>query len=272
MSAATAESRSRRRTPVSVLLSRVVLAAALVGLYAPIAMTFVYSFNASKRIGTVWQGFSLDPYRHVFEQEQLLRGLLASLFIGFQTSCVAVALGTLAAVGLSRWPGGSRRAGQVLLALPLVTPDIILGLSLALFFTTLHVDRGWGTVVLAHAVFGISYAYVVMAGAVRDLDENLYWAALDLGATPGQAFWRVTVPLLLPAMGVAWLLVFALSFDDFVITFLTKGPGADTLPIKIYGQMRFGVRPQTNALFVLLFIGTLGIAAVAARLGRRVDL
>lgn len=262
------------RKPLSLSrgFTRAVLMAALAGLYAPIVMTFLYSFNASKRIGTVWRGFSLEPYARVFEQEELLSGLLASLLIGFSTSCVAVALGTLAAVGLAKWRGPARTGGQTLLSLPLVTPDIIIGISLASYFAVLRVDRGWGTVVLAHAVFGISYAYVVLASAVRDLDENLYRAALDLGATPWQALVRVTVPLLLPAMGVAWLLVFALSFDDFVITFLTKGPGADTLPIEIYGQMRFGVRPQTNALFVLLFLATLLIAMVAARLGRRLDL
>jgi ABC-type spermidine/putrescine transport system permease subunit II len=253
-------------------LARTVLLLAIGALYAPIVVTFVYSFNASERIGTVWKGFSLAPYARVFGQAGLWQGLQASVFIGVQTSCASVALGTLAALGLSRWRGGGRQGGQLLLSLPLVTPDIITGLALASFFFTLRIDQGWGTVVLAHGVFGISYAYVVMASAVHDMDENLYWAALDCGATPWQAFWRVTAPLLLPAMGVAWLLVFALSFDDFVITFLTKGPGADTLPIKIYSQMRFGVRPETNALFVLLFLATLAVAALAARLTRRRDL
>lgn len=252
--------------------TRAVLAASLVGLYAPIAMTLAYSFNASKRLGTVWRGFSLDPYRRVFEQRELLDALGASLLIGFLTSCVAVLLGTLAAIGLAQWRPMRRGIGQAILSLPLVTPDIVIGISLAVFFLALRVEKGWGTVVLAHGVFGIAYAYVVLASAVRDLDENLYWAALDCGATPRQALLRVTLPLLLPAMGVAWLLVFALSFDDFVITFLTKGPGADTLPIEIYGQMRFGVRPDTNALFALLFVATLVVAVAAARLGRRLDL
>ena len=113
------------------------------------------------------------------------------------------------------------------------------------------------TVVLAHTAFGISYAFVVLSAAVEDLDENLQAAALDSGATPWQAFRLVTVPILAPSLAVAWLLVFALSFDDFLITFFTKGPGRDTLPIKIYAQMRFGVRPDTNALFVVLFLATL---------------
>jgi len=257
---------------VSKAFTRVVLIASLAGLYAPIVMTLAYSFNASKRIGTVWRGFSLEPYRRVFEQQELLEALGASLLIGFTTSSLAVLLGTLAAIGLSQWRPLQRGLAQSMMSLPLVTPDVVIGISLAIFFLALRVERGWGTVVLAHGVFGIAYAYVVLASAVRDLDDNLYWAALDCGATPRQTLLRVTLPLLFPAMGVAWLLVFALSFDDFVITFLTKGPGADTLPIEIYGQMRFGVRPDTNALFALLFVATLLIALLAARLGRRLDL
>jgi ABC-type spermidine/putrescine transport system permease subunit II len=250
--------------------TRVILGGSLLAMYAPIAMVFVYSFNASKKIGTVWRGFSLEPYSAVFQQEELVRGLIASLVIGFWTSCLAVTFGTFAALGLAKARGGLRAGGPTLLGLPLVTPDIVIGIALASFFSMLRFERGWFTVVLAHGVFGISYAYVVMASAVKDLDENLYAAALDCGATPFQALWKVTLPLLMPAVGVAWLMVFALSFDDFVITFLTKGAGADTLPIEIYGQMRFGVRPHTNALFVLLFLATLTMAIVAARLARRI--
>jgi spermidine/putrescine transport system permease protein len=257
---------------ITAAVGRAFLGGCLLAMYAPIAMVFVYSFNSSRKIGTVWRGFSLEPYANVFQQEDLLRGLTASLVIGFWTSCLAVTLGTLAAIGLAKARGSLRTGGPTLLALPLVTPDIVIGIALASFFSLLRFERGWVTVVLAHGVFGISYAYVVLASAVKDLDENLYAAALDCGATPLQALRKVTLPLLMPAMGVAWLMVFALSFDDFVITFLTKGAGADTLPIEIYGQMRFGVRPQTNALFVLLFLATLTMALVAARLARRIHI
>ena len=154
------------------------------------------------------------------------------------------------------------------MALPLVTPDVIIALSLAMFFNALRIEQGWTTVVLAHGVFAISYAFVVMSGAVGDLDDTLYAAALDCGATPWQAYWRVIVPILAPSLVVAWLFVFALSFDDFLITFLTKGPGADTLPIKIYAQMRFGIKPETNALFVVLFLVTLTGSLLAQRLTR----
>ena len=120
-------------------------------------------------------------------------------------------------------------------------------------------------------MFGISYAFIVIVAAVQDLDETLLAAALDCGATPWQAYRRVILPILSPSILVAWLFVFALSFDDFLITFMTKGPGADTLPIKIYSQMRFGIQPQTNALFVFLFLVTLGGALIAAQLARRTE-
>jgi ABC-type spermidine/putrescine transport system permease subunit II len=246
-------------------LGRAALALVLAGMYLPVAMTIVYSFNKSK-IGTVWTEFSLDGYRNVFSQEGLLAALGASLAIGAIASTLSVVAGTLAALGLSAWRPRTRLLAQAVLALPLVTPDVIIALSLAMFFSALRLEQGFGTVIAAHCVFGISYAFVVMTGAVQDLDHTLYSAALDCGATPWQAYWRVIVPILAPSLVVAWLFVFALSFDDFLITFLTKGPGADTLPIKIYGQMRFGIKPQTSALFVVLFLVTLAGALGASRL------
>lgn len=247
-------------------IGKIALALVLVGMYLPVVMTFVYSFNAS-RIGTVWTGFSLHGYAALFQQSDLWEALEASVFIAAVASTLSVIAGTLAALGLTRWRPRWRAAAKGVLALPLVTPDVILALSLAMFFSALGVTQGWGTVIAAHAVFGISYAFVVMSGAVGDLDETLYLAALDCGATPWQAYQRVVLPILAPSLVVAWLFVFALSFDDFLITFMTKGPGADTLPIKIYAQMRFGIQPQTSALFVVLFLVTLSGALVAQRVG-----
>jgi ABC-type spermidine/putrescine transport system permease subunit II len=241
---------------------------ALVGMYVPVVVTFVYSFNAS-RIGTVWTGFSLAGYRELLAQTDLWRALGASCAIAAAASSISVAAGTLAALGLAHWRPRPRKLANAVLALPLVTPDVITAVALAMFFGALRVQQGWGTVIAAHCVFGVSYAFVVMLGAVHDLDETLYAAALDCGATPWQAFWRVILPILAPSLVVAWLFVFALSFDDFLITFMTKGPGADTLPIKIYAQMRFGIKPQTNAMFVLLFCVTLSGALIASRWMRR---
>jgi ABC-type spermidine/putrescine transport system permease subunit II len=244
------------------------LCLALAGMYLPVLMVFVYSFNAS-RIGTVWTGFSWGGYRDLFEQTELWRALMASCSIAAAAGSLSVMLGTLAALGLRHWRPRLRVMAQSVLALPLVTPDVITAVALALFFSALRLPQGWGTVIAAHSVFGISYAFVVMLSAVEDFDETLLAAALDCGATPWQAYRRVILPILSPSIVVAWLFVFALSFDDFLITFMTKGPGADTLPIKIYSQMRFGIQPQTNALFVILFLATLGGALLASRLARR---
>ena len=249
-------------------VGRVAIGVALVGMYLPVAMTFVYSFNAS-RIGTVWTGFSLHGYAALFGQATLWRALAASCLIGASASTLSVAAGGLAAVGLAKWGLRWGAIARGVLTLPLATPDVILALSLAMFFSALGLAQGYGTVIAAHCVFGISYAFIVLSGAVGDLDETLYFAALDCGATPWQAYCRVIVPILAPSLAVAWLFVFALSFDDFLITFMTKGPGSDTLPIKIYAQMRFGIQPQTNALFVVLFLGTLGGAVVARRVRPR---
>lgn len=248
-------------------LGRAALALVLIGMYLPVVMTFIYSFNTS-RIGTVWTGFSLNGYQELFRQSGLWQALEASGIIAASASTLSVVAGTLAALGLARWRPRWRSLAQGILALPLVTPDVILALSLAMFFSALGIVQGFGTVIAAHCVFGISYAFIVMSGAVADLDETLYLAALDCGATPWQAYRRVVLPLLAPSLIVAWLFVFALSFDDFLITFLTKGPGTDTLPIKIYAQMRFGIQPQTSALFVVLFIVSLGGALAANRVGK----
>ena len=252
-------------------LGRAALAVVLLGMYLPVAMTFVYSFNKS-RIGTVWTGFSLQGYAELWTDGDLWRGLRASLLIGAAASTLSVLAGTLAAIGLRVWRPRLKLLAQGVLALPLVTPEVIIGLSLAMFFSALSIQQGFGTVVAAHCVFGISYAFVVMSGPVQDFDQTLYSAALDCGASPWQAYSRVIVPILAPSLAVAWLFVFALSFDDFLITFLTKGPGYDTLPIEIYNQMRFGIKARTSALFVILFLVTFSGALVASRLLRRSEL
>jgi ABC-type spermidine/putrescine transport system permease subunit II len=245
-----------------------VLAVVLALMYVPVAMVFVYSFNAS-RLGSVWTGFSTRWYGELFQRRDLWEGLRTSVIIGLAASTLSVALGSLAAMGLRRWQARSRRLAQGVLTLPLVVPDMIMAVALGLFFHALGVRKGMVTVILAHVSFGLSYAYVVVAAAVQDLDEDLEAAALDCGATPWQTYLYITAPILTPSLIVAWLLVFALSFDDFLITFFSKGPGGDTLPIKIYARMRFGVRPDTNALFVLLFLGTMVGVAIASRAGRR---
>ena len=250
------------------ILGRLILVAVLLGMYAPLAMIVVYSFNES-RLGSVWTGFSPRWYGELMRRRELWDGLRMSLQVGLCSSTLSVTLGALAAWGLRTWRPRPRRLAVGLIGLPLVAPEMIMGVSLAIFFHAMHVELSFATVVAAHVAFGLSYAFVVVAAAVADFDPILYDAALDCGATPAQAIRRVVLPILAPSLIVAWLFVFALSFDDFLITFFTKGPGTDTLPIKIYSRMRFGVRPDTNALFTLLFVATLVGACLAAWLSRR---
>jgi spermidine/putrescine transport system permease protein len=258
---------NRRAFGVWRCLGWLFVAAVLLAMYAPVAMIFIYSFNES-RIGSVWGGFSTKWYPELARESDLWRALRASCSLGVATAILSTLLGTMAALGLSKWRLRPRRAATGVLALPLVIPDVMLAVSLALAFKAIGLPPTFVSVVLGHTVFGIAYAYVVMAGAVGDLDRSLFDAALDAGATPWQAFWRVTAPLLAPSLAVAALLVFALSFDDFLITFMTKGPGMDTLPIEIYSRMRFGLKPSLNAMFVVLFLVTLAGAALAGTLQR----
>jgi ABC-type spermidine/putrescine transport system permease subunit II len=251
-----------RRTTTSKVFGVTVLVAVLAVMYAPVVMVFAYSFNES-RLGSVWTSFSVQSYRALFQKRDLWDALKTSLLVGTAVSTLSLVFGTLAALGLQDWRRRPRLMAEGLIAMPLVVPDIILGISLAVFFYSIGVKLSLTTVILAQAAFGLSYAFVVVSAAVKDLDPNIHAAALDCGATRWRAFWLVTVPLLAPSLLVAWLFVFSLSFDDFLITFFTKGTGNDTLPIKIYAQMRFGVRPETNALFVVLFVATSAVIAAA---------
>ncbi len=230
------------------------LVAILVAMYLPVLMIVVYSFNKS-RIGTVWTGFSTHWYGELFRRTDLWDGLWMSLMVGVGSATLSVMLGGVAAWRLKESRGGLwQLATRSLLYLPLVLPDVTLGMSMALFFYFAGVPQGAVTIVLAQSVCGMCYAYVVVSAALQRFDRTLIDAALDCGATFWQAHRYVTLPLLGPSLATAWIFAFVVSFDDFLIAFFTKGVGADTLPIKVYALMRFGLRPDTNALFSLLFV------------------
>lgn len=246
-------------------LGYVLLAVMLVAMYLPVVMIFIYSFNKS-RIGTVWTGFSTRWYEELFLRPDLWNCLQMSFLVGCGCATLSVILGGMAAWGLHRQRQGlASSATRGLLYLPLVLPDVTLGMSLALLFYFVGIQKGLATIILAQSVCGMCYAYVVIAAALQKLDASLYDAAIDCGATPWQVQRFVVFPLLLPSMLTAWLFAFVLSFDDFLIAFFTKGAGTDTLPIKIFSMMRFGVRPDINALFSILFaIAAIGLVVFAS--------
>lgn len=261
----------------SVLLP-MALTLGLAFLYLPIASLIVYSFNAS-RLVTVWDAVhspTLKWYGELFHNAQILEAAWLSLRIAVMNATAAMVLGTLAGLALSRF---GRFGGRTLLAAlttaPLVMPEIITGLSLLLLFITLEQLIGWpshrgaATITLAHISFSISYVAVVVQARLAGFDESLEEAALDLGARPTEAFRRITLPLIAPALLSGWLLSFTLSWDDVVISQFVAGPGASTLPMVIFAKVRLGVSPDVNALATLLITIVAGGVLISALLMQR---
>lgn len=233
-------------------------------LYIPILLLVIYSFNESKLV-TVWGGWSTKWYASLLENEALLSAAWVTLRVAVISSTMATILGTLAAIVLvriGRFPGRTLFSGMIFA--PLVMPDVITGLSLLLLFVALNLDRGFWTVVLAHATFSMCFAAVVVQARLLDFDKSVEEAAMDLGATPIKTFLQVTLPIIAPSVVSAWLLAFTLSLDDLVIASFTTGPGATTLPMKIYSQVRLGVTPEINAVStILISLVTLGVIAAS---------
>jgi spermidine/putrescine transport system permease protein len=224
-------------------------------LYAPILVLAVFSFNRG-RLTAVWQGFTFDWYLAVARNAQILAALRNSLLIALLATLVCTAIGTAAALAFHRHAFERRAAAEALLTLPIVVPEIVLASSLLLFFAGIGLRLGLATVVLAHVVFSLSYAVVVVRARLSGLDRSLEEAAMDLGAGPWRVFWHVTLPGIAPGVLAAALLVFALSIDDYVVTSFVAGVGSTTLPIQIYSMVRSGISPEINAVSTLLLVAT----------------
>ena len=246
------------------------LALGLVFLYLPIVVLVIYSFNAS-RLVTVWGGWSLRWYGEFFSDRAMLEAALMSFRVAAVSATAATLLGTLAAVALSR---GERFRGRTLfsgmLYAPLVMPEVITGLSLLLLFVALNAERGFWTVTIAHTTLTMCFVAVVVQSRLAPLDRSLEEAAMDLGCDPLRAFLGVTLPLILPAIAAGWMLAFTLSLDDLVIASFTTGPGSETLPIRIYSEVRLGVKPEINAICALV-IGVIAFVIVAASLASKLS-
>jgi putrescine transport system permease protein len=263
------------------LFSRCALVLGLVFLYVPILSMVIFSFNNS-RLVTVWDAAhspTLKWYVALAANEQILRAAWLSIRIALVASTGAVILGTLAGVALARF--GAFR-GRLLLAgmttAPIVMPEVITGLSLLLLFVAMEQLIGWPkgvgavTITLAHITFCMAYVTVVVQSRLAGMDESLEEAAMDLGARPGRVFFRITLPLILPAIASGWLLAFTLSWDDLVITQFVAGPGSSTLPMVIFSKVRFGVTPDVNALatiLVLIVATGIGVSTVWMRYQQR---
>src|SRR5690349_3700579 len=232
-------------------------------LYLPIVILVIYSFNDS-RLVTVWGGWSLRWYREFFNDRAMLDAAWMSLRVAAVSATIATFLGTLAAVALTR---AERFKGRMLfsgmLYAPLVMPEVISGLSLLLLFVAIDAGRGFWTVTTAHTTLTMCFVTVVVQSRLGSIDRSLEEAAMDLGCAPARAFAAVTLPLIAPAIAAGWMLAFTLSLDDLVIASFTTGPGSATLPIRIYSEVRLGVKPEINAICTVV-IGFIAFVIVIA--------
>jgi spermidine/putrescine transport system permease protein len=236
--------------------------AAYAFLYLPLIVVVVFSFNASTMTSR-WAGFTLDWYWKLFRDEEMLTAAWNSLLIGLLSSAVATVLGTMAGLAMHRY---RLRVLPVLVVAPIAIPEILMGVSLLIFFVSLNLTLGLVSITLAHIAFCIGFVAIVVRARLAGMDESLVEAARDLGATPGQAFRLVTLPLIMPGVIAGALMAFTLSIDDFVITYFTAGADTMTLPLKIYTMVKVTVTPEVNAVSTLLMLLTLVLILLASRL------
>jgi putrescine transport system permease protein len=265
------------------LFSKSMLWVGLAFLYIPILSMVFFSFNNS-RLVTVWDAANSPTvkwYGQLFKDHQILSAAWLSIQVAATTATGAVVLGTLAGLVLSRFgPFRGRAFLQGLTTAPLVMPEVITGLSMLLLFVSLEqlftawfgwqFDRGFATITIAHVTFTMAYVTVVVQSRLASFDDSLEEAALDLGARPAKVFFRITVPLILPAILSGWLLAFTLSWDDLVVTQFVSGPGSNTLPMVIFSRVRLGVSPVVNALAtIMVLVVALGVVLSAVLMRRQ---
>lgn len=224
-------------------------------LYAPIAVLVVFSFNSS-RLNIVWQSFTLNWYERLLDNGPLLRAAKNSLIIASVTTVLSVILGTAGAWLLHRYRFRFSRAIQTLVAIPMVMPEILLGISLLILFVTVGFKLGFASVIIGHVTFSFPFVLVAVQARLQGLDPALEEAALDLGATPLKAFWLVIVPSLRPAIIAGGLMAFTLSMDELIVTIFVKSAASATLPIKVFDLARVGLNPMLNALSALFIVAT----------------
>lgn len=236
-------------------------------LHLPIAVLVIFSFNDSK-YAVNWVGFTLGWYRRLLEREDILNGLRASLIVGVIATVISALFGTLIALALARHRFRGRTAIEAFLYVPLVTPEIVVGISLLILFVLLGIPLGLTTITIAHIAFCISFVVVVVLARLQGMDQNLEEAAMTLGADEITTFWKITVPLLAPGILSGALLAFTMSFDDFVITSFVSGTGSSTLPIVVYSMVRKNIEPSINAISTIILVVTAGLIYLADRLAR----
>ena len=234
-------------------------------LYLPIVLLVVFSFNQTKS-GFHWEGFTLKWYHELFHNQVLLQAFGNSLLIGLASTALATVLGTLGAWMLYRYRFSIHRTLEAFIFVPMIMPEILMGVSLLVLFVILNFHLGYLTVMIAHVTFTFPFVLVGMQARLQGMDPSLEEAAMDLGATPWQAFCRVILPYLMPAIASGALLAFSLSLDDYIVTVFVTGAESQTLPLKVYGMVRVGLNPQLNALSALGIVLTMILVFASERL------
>ncbi len=236
-------------------------------LYLPIALLVVYSFNDSK-LNLYWAGFTTKWYGMLFGNEVLLRAFQNSLIVATTTTALSVVIGTSAAWLLYRYRFPAQQTLGLLIFIPMVMPEVLMGVSLLVLFVSLGIPLGYTTLIIGHTTFCFPFVLVGVQARLQGIDPSLEEAAMDLGATPLKAFWLVIIPYLLPAIVAGALMSFTLSFDEYIVTIFTSGADSQTLPLKVYGMVRVGLNPQLNALSTL-FIAATAVLVIASQVFTR---
>lgn len=238
-------------------------------LYVPIILLIVFSFNDSK-LGLAWTGFTTRWYSELFGNQVLIGAFKNSMIVACVTTVLSTFLGTVGAWLMFRYQFPFRHAIGLLIFVPMVMPEVLMGVSLMILFNNLlHLDLGYLTLIIGHTTFCFPFVLVGVQARLQGIDPFLEEAAMDLGATPIQAFWKVIVPYLMPAIIAGALMSFTLSFDEYIVTVFTSGPGSQTLPLQVYGLARKGLDPQLNALSALFVAGTVVLVLFSELIKKR---
>ncbi len=246
----------KRKADISHILRRIYIVLIFIFLYAPIATLIVLSFNASKTRAK-WGGFTFRWYISLFGNRDIMEALSTTLTIALLSSLIATVIGVCTCLGLRKMTSRMRSVVIGVTNIPMLNADIVTGISLMLLFLSIGMKFGFGTILLSHITFNIPYVILSVMPRMKNLNVSIYEAALDLGASPLYAFFKVVMPELLPGILSGFLLAFTMSLDDFIITHFTKGAGIDTLSTKIYTEVKKGIKPEMYALSTIIFVSVL---------------
>ncbi len=255
---------TNKKRIASDVLKKIYIALIFIFLYAPILTLIVLSFNKSKTRAK-WGGFTLKWYGSLFTNRDIMEALTTTLLIALLSSVIATVIGVCACLGLSKVKQSTRSVALGVTNIPMLNADIVTGISLMLLFLSFGMRFGFGTILLSHITFNIPYVILSVMPRMKNRNISVYEAALDLGASPQYAFFKVVLPELLPGILSGFLLAFTMSLDDFIITHFTKGAGIDTLSTKIYTEVKKGIKPEMYALSTIIFVTVLILLVLVNR-------